>query len=202
MPEGVSFIDAAASAEGSHYALNFLNKVSIHSDHRVLVNGATGAIGSAMVQLLKKDGVYVTATADTDSIDKIKRIGADRVIDYLKEDFTRDHQEYDFILDTVGKSTFEKCRPIMNKKAVYISSELGPNMQNPILALTTKNKDHRVVFPVPTDIPHSMSTMNTLLEAGKFHPLIDRRYRLDDIKEAFNYVESGEKKGNVIIVMD
>lgn len=130
MPEGLSYRQAAASSEGAHYAYNFINKVNLEKGQDVLVNGATGAIGSAAVQLLKHFEVNVTAVCATKNIELVKTLGADRVIDYTKETFTEDKQKYNFVFDTVGKSSFFKCRKLLKPGGVYISSDLGYLAQN------------------------------------------------------------------------
>ena len=200
IPAGNTCEQAAASAEGAHYAYNFINKVDLRAGSKVMLNGATGAIGSAALQFLKHAGAYVTATANTKNIDLIKSLGADRVIDYQEEDFTQDNEKYDFVFDAVGKSTFGRCKSLLKPRGVYISSELGPGVQNPLLALATPLMGgKKVKFPVPLNIPRSLNYINELLEAGKFRPIIDRTYSLDQIREAFQYVESGNKTGNVVI---
>lgn len=200
MPQGFSYPEAVASAEGAHYAVNFLNKVKLQEGQRVLVNGGTGAIGSALIQILKPLGIHVTAVCASPHLDRVKSLGADRVIDYAAQDFTQLEEQFDFVLDAVGKSTFFRCRPILKPQGVYISSELGPGWQNIFLALFTPLLGRKkVIFPVPTDILKSMSTMLELSEAGKFRPLIDRVYPLEKITEAFEYVGNRQKIGNVII---
>ncbi len=203
MPQGLSFAQAAASIEGAHYALNFVNKVKLRPGQKVLVNGATGAIGSAAVQLLKHYDLYVTAVCGTENVELVRSLGADKVIDYKKEDFTQDHEKYDFAFDAVGKSTFGKCRPLLNEGGVYISSELGPYGQNVYLPLVTSlTGGKKVVFPIPSDIRRSMVFIGDLIGKGKFRPVIDRTYPLERIAEAYEYVASGQKIGNVIISMN
>lgn len=200
MPDGVSFQQAAASIEGAHYAINFMNKTNIQPHYKVLVNGATGAIGSAMLQILKAKGVYVTAVCNTKNVGLIKSLGADKTIDYTTRDFTQDSEKYHFVFDAVGKSQFAKCKPLLEPGGVYISSELGPYWQNVYLPLLTKfSGDKRVIFPIPGDIPKSLQFMKGLLESGKFKPVIDRTYPLADIREAFRYVLTGQKTGNVVL---
>jgi len=200
IPKGITYEQAAASAEGAHYAYNFINKVDLRAESKVMLNGATGAIGSAALQFLKHVGAHVTATANTRNIDLIKSLGADRVIDYEREDFTQDDDTYDFVFDAVGKSTFSQCKPLLKPKGVYISSESGPGAQNPFLALFTPIMGgKRVKFPVPLNIPRSLDFTSELIEANKFRPIIDRTYSLDQIQEAFHYVSSGQKTGSVII---
>jgi len=200
MPDGVSFEDAAASIEGAFYAYNFLNKVNVGAGSRVLVNGATGAIGSALLQLCKNAGATVTAVGNTRNLDLLRSLGADAVIDYETTDFTRCGETFDDILDSVGKSSFGRCRPLLSRRGVYISSELGPGWQNPFLALVTPLFGRRrVAFPFPADLPGFLALMKDWLEAGRFRPVIDRHYTLDEIREAYAYVASGQKTGNVLL---
>lgn len=202
IPDGASFEEAAACIEGAHYAINFINKVDLQSGDEVLVYGATGAIGSAMVQLLKSVGATVTAVCGTKNVDLVASMGADRVIDYQGEDFTKTSGSQHFVFDAVGKSSFRACRPLLRPKGTYISSELGWMAQNPFLALLTPLfRGRRVAFPLPLDRQASVRTVRGLMEEGKFRPLIDRVQPLDEFVEAFRYVESGEKVGNVVLTM-
>ncbi|MCV2365089.1 NAD(P)-dependent alcohol dehydrogenase [Paucibacter sp. DJ1R-11] len=203
IPEGVSFEHAAASAEGAHYAINFLNKVGLESGQTVLLNGATGAIGSALLQLLKQRGARVTATCPGAQAEWALGSGAERVIDFQKQDFTHDPTRYDFVFDAVGKSSFGRCRPLLKPGAVYISSELGPYAQNLGLALCTPWLGGRkVVFPVPLRTQASLDLMQGLLAQGAFKPLIDRRFPLAEIQAAYRLTLSGAKIGNVLVTMD
>jgi NADPH:quinone reductase-like Zn-dependent oxidoreductase len=202
IPTGLEYPEAVACAEGPHYALNFLRKVTVEAGRRALVNGATGAIGSAAVQLLKHRGVEVTAVCAGANAALVQSLGAARVIDYLKDDFTNDDARYDFVFDAVGKSTFGACKPILKPGGIYISSELGPRAENLYLALLTPVLGgKRVRFPLPVDTKGSLSLVRGLLEQRKFRPVIDRTYRLDEIREAFTYVASGQKIGSVILTM-
>ncbi|MCC7043810.1 MAG: NAD(P)-dependent alcohol dehydrogenase [Acidobacteria bacterium] len=203
MPVGVPYDVAAASLEGPHYAINFLNKVKLTAGQRVLVNGATGGIGSAAVQLLKRHGVHVTAVCAPGHADRIEALGADRVIEYTRVDFTREDAQYDFVFDAVGKSTFGRCRRVLAPRGIYLSSELGPWGQNLLFALFTPlGRGRKVVFPLPVDVNATLTLMTTLLETGGYTPLIDRRYPLENIREAFTFVASGQKIGNVVIEME
>lgn len=200
IPEGISFQEVVACAEGAHYANNFINKVKVGSTTKVLVNGATGAIGSAAIQLLKYYGATVTAVGNTKNMELVKSLGPDKTIDYQKEDFTQDDEKYHFILDAVGKSSFSKCKHLLLPKGVYISSELGPNAQNLYLPLITKIKGgKRVIFPLPINCKKSIEFLSKLVSDGKFKPVIDRVYQPEQIIEAYNYVASGQKTGNVIV---
>jgi NADPH:quinone reductase-like Zn-dependent oxidoreductase len=203
MPANVTYEEAAASTEGSHYALSFIRKAKIRRGQDVLVNGATGAIGSAAVQLLKRLGAQVTAVCDTEHVELVRGLGADRVIDYTAEDFTRDEQAYDVVLDAVGKSSFGRCRRLLKPRGIYLSSDLGPLSQNPILALITPLfGGKKVMFPIPRDDQEMVRYFKELIESGAFKPLIDRRYPLDQIVEAYRYVETGHKIGNVVISVE
>jgi NADPH:quinone reductase-like Zn-dependent oxidoreductase len=203
MPANVTYEEAAASTEGSHYALSFIRKAKIRRGQDVLVNGATGAIGSAAVQLLKRLGAQVTAVCDTEHVELVRGLGADRVIDYTAEDFTRDEQAYDVVLDAVGKSSFGRCRRLLKPRGIYLSSDLGPLSQNPILALITPLfGGKKVMFPIPRDDQEMVRYFKELIESGAFKPLIDRRYPLDQIVEAYRYVETGQKIGNVVISVE
>ena len=207
IPGDLTYAQAAASSEGAHYALNFINKVDLRKGQRVLVNGATGAIGSAAVQLLKYFGADITAVCATQNIELVMSLGANRVIDYTRESFVKENQKYDFVFDTVGKSSFLKCKNLLLPGGVYISSDLGFFAQNLVLPLVTpvikpaiENK--KTVFPNPTDIRGTLLLIKRLMEQGKFRAVIDKEYRLEQIVEAFKYVETGQKAGNVVIVVD
>lgn len=200
IPADIHYDEAAASVEGLHYALNFINKVTLHANQTALVNGAAGAIGSMLVQLLKYHNVNVTATCNKQNIDLVKGLGADHVIDYTHTDFTTTNGEYDFIFDAVGKSTFRACKKLLTKRGIYISSELGPYLQNPLLALTTRLFGGKcVIFPFPQNINASIQFVKKLYGEKKFIPIIDRRYQPEDIQSAFAYVSAGRKTGQVII---
>lgn len=202
MPEILSFEVAVASIEGAFYASNFINKVKVGPGSRVLVNGATGAIGSALLQLSTHAGATVTAVGNTENLGLLKLLGADKLIDYRHQDFTQDNERYDYIFDAVGKSSFGKCRHLLTSSGVYISSELGAGYQNaPLALLTPVFGKRKVVFPVPTNIREFLSQMSDLIEEGSFRPVIDRGYDLDSVREAYEYVASGKKTGNVILGM-
>jgi len=199
----ITYEQAAASTEGAHYAYNFINKVNLKKGQKVLVNGATGGIGSAAVQFLKYFGANITAVCNTKDFELVKSLGADKVIDYTEEDFTKDNQQYNYIFDTVGKSSFGKCKPLLQPGGVYISSELGFMAQNIFFALITPiigNK--KVIFPLPTDCKGSILFIKKLIEKGKFKTVIDRKYPLEQIVEAYRYVEKGQKTGNVVITVE
>lgn len=204
MPSNVTYEQAAASTEGSHYALAMITKAKIESGQHVLVNGATGAIGSAAVQLLKNIGADVTAVCATEHVGLVRGLGADRVIDYTAEDFTKDAQRYDVVLDAVGKSSFGRCKGLLGPGGIYVSSDLGVLAQNPLLALITPLlRAKKVVFPIPPKYDQGrVRYIREMIGSGTFKPVTDRRYRLDQIVEAYRYVETGQKIGNVVISVD
>jgi NADPH:quinone reductase-like Zn-dependent oxidoreductase len=204
MPANMTYEETAPSTEGSHYALSNIRAAKIRSGQHVLVNGATGAIGSAAVQLLKALGAIVTAVCDTAHIELVRGLGADRVIDHTAQDFTQDEQRYDVVFDAVGKSSFGRCKRLLKPRGIYLSTDLGPFPWNPILALVTPLfGGKKVMFPIPPKHDQAgVSRFKELIEAGVFKPVIDRRYPLDQIVTAYRYVETGQKIGNVVISAD
>ena len=201
IPDGISYSEAVACAEGAHYAYNFISKIDLKEGDKVLVNGATGAIGSAAIQILKSRNIYVTAVGNTGNIDLVKSFGVDKFYNYEKEDFTEiDEERYNFVFDAVGKSTFGKCKKLLLPNGIYISSELGPNAENVYLPIITKFKGgKKVIFPIPSNCKRSILFINDLIKQGKFKAVIDRHYQPEDIQDAYEYVMSGQKTGNVII---
>lgn len=191
----ISFESAVASLEGASYAYRFLKKANIKSGQKILINGATGAIGSALLQFLKSYDVTITATCATKNIELIKSLGAHKVIDYTVTDFTKQKSKYDMVLDTVGKSRWKLCKPALKDHGIYISSELGPRGENLFLALFIK----RVKFPIPYPLKISLPFIKQQLDTENFKPLVDRTYDLDTISEAYTYVLKGQKTGNVLI---
>lgn len=197
-----NYEELAPALEGAHYALNFFRAADIKAGHKVLVNGATGAIGSAAVQLLREIGAEVTGVCETQHMETIRELGATQVIDYTREDFTESSAQYDVVFDAVGKRTFGECRRILTDQGIYMSSELGPYCQNPLLALwTRRSKGQKVLFPIPMNLQSDAIYLAQLIDAGKFTPLVDRAYPLDKIVDAFTYVETGMKVGNVVVMM-
>ncbi len=200
IPAGMTFEEAAPITEGGHYALCDIRAAKVSAVQKVLVIGATGAIGSAAVQLCCYLGAEVTAVCAGKHIELVKSLGAKTVIDYQKEDFTLIQEKFDFIFDAVGKSSFGKCKPLLKNKGIYISTELGKGGQNPFLALITPVfGGKKLLFPLPSIKKEDVIFLKELVEKGKFKPVIDRVYSLEEIVEATKYVETGQKTGNVII---
>jgi NADPH:quinone reductase-like Zn-dependent oxidoreductase len=201
IPDNISLEQAAVALEGAHYALFYIYKIK--KDSKVFVNGGTGAIGSAAVQLLKAHGFYVEASSTTKEVGTVKKLGADKVIDWQKQDISERASECDVYFDAVGKSTFKEARKILKPGGLYMSSELGPYGQNPLLSLinpiqrifTRKN----IKFPIPKTRKLEAEMIVKHLEDGSFVPLIDKKFNINEIQDAFDYVESGQKVGNVLI---
>ena len=200
MPDNLSFDEAAALTEGAHYALVDIRAAKVEPGQNVLVYGATGAIGSSAVQLLKHFGTRVTAVCNTKNVSLVKSLGADIVIDYQTQDFTQTETKFQFILDAVGKSSFRQCKPLLTEKGIYISTEFGKNAENVFFAITTPiSGGKKVLFPIPTINKNDVIFLKELVEKGKYKPIIDRQYKLEQIVEAYKYVESGQKIGNVVL---
>jgi len=200
IPQGMDYEIAAAMTEGSHYALSDIRSAQVKSGDVVLVYGATGAIGSAAVQLLKYFGAFVVAVCDSRNVELVRSLGADEVIDYVTQDFTQTGYRFDLVFDAVGKSSFRQCKPLLKPRGIYISTELGRRSENIFLALITPlGGGKRVLFPLPSIHKNDVLFLKDLAEKGAFRPVIDRVYPLSEIVEAHRYVETGQKTGNVII---
>ncbi len=200
MPDGFSYEEMAPVAEGATYALNVIKAAGIKKGQNVLVYGASGAIGSAAVQILKYLKTEVTAVCGTSNLKHIKSLGADKVISFEKEDFTKINDEFDFVFDAVGKSSYGACKKLLSPKGKYCSTELGPHGQNPLLAIWfVITGSRKVIFPIPKINKENVEYIKHLVESGAYKPVIDRTYPLDDIIEATKYVETGQKIGNVVI---
>ena len=200
MPPSITYDEAAACLEGAFYAAAQINPLKPKPGQKALVYRATGAIGTSYVQFLKYYGVYITAVCRDENRELISSLGADKVIDYTKEDFTKDGERYDFIFDAVGKSNFLKCKRLLKKKGMYTSSGGVENFL--LLLITPLFGGKKVVFKFAVSITAELNFIKGLIEKGNFRPVIDRKYPLDQIAEAYRYVATGQKIGNVIITMD
>lgn len=200
IPERFSYQQAAPALEGAHYALHYIRAAGVCAGQSVLINGATGAIGSAALQIVKQLGARAVAVCETKHVSTLKSLGADRVIDYTRQDFTQCDETFDFVFDAVGKSTFFRCRQLLHPRGFYASSELGPWSQNPFLALWTKWFGKRtVLFPIPVNRKEDAEYLCALMNDGHYTPLLDKSYTLNEIADAYRYVETGMKTGNVVI---
>ncbi len=200
MPEKLTYEEAAACLEGAFYSGSTMLQLKPKAGQKALVYGATGAIGSSSVQFLKSFGVYVTAVCAGENFGLVKSLGADKLIDYKTQDFTKDNERYDFIFDDVGKVSFLKCKSLLTKKGIY---SFANGLGNLFFALITPLfGGKKVIFLPPKNVKATLSFIKELIEKGSFKPVIDRKYPLDKIAEAYVYVASGQKIGNVIITMD
>ncbi len=200
IPDGLTYEEAAPILEGSHYALGNIRAAKIAPGHPVLVYGATGGIGSAAVQLLVHLGADVTAVCHGNHLDLVKALGPRRVLDYTRDDYTQLDETFDVVFDAVGKSSFSAAKKVLSPKGVYMSTELGKRGENiPLALITPLFGGRRVLFPIPSITQADVHYLKGLVEKGAFRPLIDRAYPLDDIVEAYRYVETGQKIGNVVI---
>ena len=201
-PNNMTYEQAAAVCDGMMLAKNIMRKIDFSKPQHILINGASGSIGSAGVQLAKYYGATVTAVCNTRSLALIKSLDADEVIDYTKEDFTKNGKLYDVVFDAVGKSSFSKCKKLLKPHGIYFSTELGYLSANVLLALWTPLfSKKKVKFPIPTDTKADILLFKEIIEAGKYKAVIDRIYSLEQIPDATRYVETGEKTGNVVITV-
>ena len=201
-PTGMTFEDAAAVPDGFILAQSFLRRVDLRNKRNVLIYGASGSIGTAGVQLAKYFDADVTAVCNTKNVELVASLGADRVIDYTTDDFTKNGQTYDFVFDAVGKLSFKRCRGSLKPGGIYGSTDLGPHSQNPFLALwTSRIGDKKVLFPIPRYRKKEVLFLKELIEAGKYRAVIDRSYPLEEVVEAHRYVETGQKTGNVVLTV-
>ncbi len=201
MPAGVTFEQAAAVCDGACLALMGMRPSGIRKGQKVLVYGASGSIGTAGVQLAKYFGADVTAVCGTKNLELVKSLGADRVIDYTKEDFTKNGEAYDAIFDFVGMLSFSRCRGSLKPGGIYNPTD---GLQNVILApLTSRIGGKRVIFPIPPRYTkEDVLFLKELIESGRYRAVIDRCYPLEDVIEATRYVETKRKTGNVVLTVD
>jgi NADPH:quinone reductase-like Zn-dependent oxidoreductase len=201
-PTGLSFEEATAIPDGSLLALSCLRPGYPLQGKKVLVYGAAGSVGTAAVQLLVNhfEAESVTAVCDTKDLELVRSLGAGDVIDRFRDDFTKDGQTYDVIFDAVGKHSFRRCRSSLKPGGIYISMDLGFMYHVPLLALGTRFfGKRRGTLGVGRYRKEDLVLVKELVETGKYRPVIDRRYDLDQIVEAVRYVESGQKTGNVVL---
>jgi NADPH:quinone reductase-like Zn-dependent oxidoreductase len=201
LPAGLTYEEAAAVPDGALLALSCLRPAYPLQGKRVLVYGAAGSIGSSAVQLLAHHfKAEVTAVCDTKDLDLPRSLGAREVIDRLAGDFTKDGQAYDVVFDAVGKHSFRRCRGSLKPGGVYITVDLGFMYHVPLLALVTRFVGKkRAALGIGRYRKEDLMLIKELIEAGKYRPVIDRRYALDEIVEAARYVVSGQKAGSVVI---
>ena len=202
-PASMTFEEAAAVSDGACIALACLAKADLREGRSVLVYGASGSIGTAAVQLAKHFGAVVTAVCDTKNVELVRSLGADDVIDYLQVDFTTNGKTYDVIFDAVGKHSFRRSRHSLKPGGIYLETDLGFMWHVPVLALLTRwVGDRRVTLPIPKYSKDDILQVKGAIEAGEYRAVIDRTYPLEDVVEATRYVETGQKTGNVVLMVN
>jgi NADPH:quinone reductase-like Zn-dependent oxidoreductase len=201
-PASLSFEEAAALSDGASIARTCLSKADLGPGKRIVVYGASGAIGTAGVQLAKATGAHVTAVCDTRNVELVRSLGPDVVIDYTQEDFTKNGETYDVVFDAVGKHSFRQARRSLEPGGVFIETDLGFMWHVPFLALATRFVgSKRVTLPIPGYTKEDVTHVKELVEDGRYRPVVDRTYPLEDVVEATKYVESGQKTGNVVLTI-
>jgi NADPH:quinone reductase-like Zn-dependent oxidoreductase len=199
-PSNMTYEEATATVDGASTALFFLkNKANIQRGQKVLINGASGSIGTFVVQLAKYFGAEVTGVCSTKNLELVKSLGADKVIDYTQEDFTKSGETYDIIFDTIGKSSFSDCKSSLKKNGCYLPTT---GLKNNFLMLWTSIMGgKKVITGMSIKKNEALIFLKELIEMGKIKPVIDRCYPLDQTAEAHSYVDKGHKKGNVVLTM-
>jgi len=201
-PTGMTFEEAAPICDGAIIALACLRNADLRKGRSILIYGATGSIGTAAVQLAKYFEADVTAVGNTKNLELLRSLGADSVLDYTQEDFTKNGETYDVVFDSVGKHSFRRCRRSLKPGGIYIETDLGFMWHVPVLALATRwIGDRRVTLPTPTYTKKDVLFLTELVEAGKYRPVVDRTYPLEQVVEATRYVETGQKTGNVVLTV-
>ena len=200
-PAGMSFEEAAAVCDGVILALMGLRAAGLRKGQKIVIYGASGSIGTAGVQLARYFEADVTAVCNTKNLELVRSLGADRVIDYTQEDFTKNGETYDVIFDAVGKHSFRRCRDSLKQGGIYVATD---GLRNLILALwTPRLGGKKVMFPIPPRYTKKdVLFLKELIETGRYRAVIDRRYPLEAVVEATTYVETKQKTGNVVLTIN
>jgi NADPH:quinone reductase-like Zn-dependent oxidoreductase len=202
-PAGLSFEEAAAVCDGALLARTCLSGADLRPGRSIVVYGASGSIGVAAVQLAKHLGADVTAVCNTKNVELVRSLGADEVVDYLEQDFTRQGKTYDVVFDAVGKHSFRRCRRALKPGGKYITTDLGFMWHLPIVILLTRwIGDKRATLGIGKYRREDVVFLKELIETGRYRAVIDRTYPLADVVEATRYVETQQKTGNVVLTMD
>jgi NADPH:quinone reductase-like Zn-dependent oxidoreductase len=201
-PANMTYEEAAALSFGGTTALNFLRRGKLQRGERVLVNGASGGVGTAAVQLARHFGAEVTGVCSTANVELVRSLGADRTIDYTREDFTRGGETYDLIFDTVvGKTSFSRCKASLKQNGRYLAVAGGMKEMMQMLWTSMIGNKKVIAGGAPSERADNLRFLAELAQAGRFRPVIDRRYPFEQIAEAHRYVETGRKKGNVVVTL-
>jgi NADPH:quinone reductase-like Zn-dependent oxidoreductase len=199
-PKNMSYEEAVTIPYGGLTALSLLRKANIQKGQKVLINGASGSIGSAALQLAKYYGAEVTGVCGTNRMQMVKALGADKVIDYSKEDFTKGSERYDLVFDVLGRTSFDKVKRVLNPNGIYLLASFKSKALLQML-ITSKFWDKKVICALSSDTPQDLVTIKELAEAGKIKTVVDRCYPLEKVAEAHRYLESGQRHGNVVLTV-
>lgn len=199
MPAGMTFEEAAAICDGATQALAHLRAAGVGEGTRLLVYGASGSCGTAAVQLARHFGAHVTAVCNTKNLELVRSLGADDVVDYLEEDFTKNGESYDVVLDAVGKHSFFRSRGSLEPGGLFVATDRLYNF--PLALLTSRIGDRKVVFTIPRPTKEDVLLLEELIEAGEYRAVVDRTYPLEQVVEAHRYVETLQKTGNVVLTI-
>jgi NADPH:quinone reductase-like Zn-dependent oxidoreductase len=206
-PDNLSFAEAATFCDGHLTSINFLREIGkVKPGQKVLINGASGSLGTSAVQLAKYFGAEVTAVCSTANVGLVKSLGADNVIDYSKEEFTTINEQFDLIYDTVGKSSFRKSKKVLARKGLYISPVMKFSLIIQMI-LTSANRNRKAIFAASglkadKDLRALLSELLAIFRSGKLRTVIDRQFPLEKLAHAHQYIAAGHKKGNVVIVVE
>ncbi|HET6623034.1 MAG TPA: NAD(P)-dependent alcohol dehydrogenase [Gaiellaceae bacterium] len=201
-PAGMTFDEAAAVCDGALIARCCLRGADLRPGRTIVVYGASGSVGTAAVQLARHLGADVTAVCDTKNLELVRSLGADHVVDYLHEDFTKNGETYDVIFDAVGKHSFRRSRRSLKPGGLFVDTDLGFMWHGPLVVLATRwVGDKKAVLGIAKYTKEDVLFLKELIEAGKYRAVIDRRYPLEDVVEATRYVETGQKTGNVVLTV-
>jgi NADPH:quinone reductase-like Zn-dependent oxidoreductase len=201
-PAGMTFEEAASVFDGASLALACLRQADPLQGRSIVVYGASGSVGTAAVQLARHFGADITAVCSTRNVELVRSLGADAVVDYTQEDFTKNGKRYDVIFDAVGQTSFRPCRRSLKRGGTYIETDLGFMWHVPLLLLATRwIGDKKVKIGITSYKKEDLLFLKGLIEAGKYHAVIDRTYPLEEVIEASRYVETGQKTGNVVLTV-
>ncbi|MBD0328483.1 MAG: NAD(P)-dependent alcohol dehydrogenase [Thermoleophilia bacterium] len=202
LPAGLSFEQAAAVADGALSAVSLLRTAGVGDGTKLLVYGASGSIGTAAVQLAKHLGAHVTAVCNTPNLELVRSLGADDVVDYLREDFTRRGRTYDVVLDAAGKTTFLRSRRALKRGGLYVTTDPGFLWHDAVVTLATKlGARRKAKLGIVRYRKDDLRAVRELLERGAYRPVIDRTYPLDEVVDAHRYVDTHQKAGNVVLTI-
>jgi NADPH:quinone reductase-like Zn-dependent oxidoreductase len=201
-PENISYEEACVIPYGALMAMNHLRKVNVKKGQKVLINGASGSIGSAAIQLVKYYGAEVTGVCGTPRLEFVKSLGADKVIDYTKEDFTQNGKTYDVIYDILGKNKFDKCKNSLTDNGIYLLASFKMKQILQMLWTKLSGSKKKVICALATDTVEDLNKIKELVRIGEIKTIIDKIFPMDKAVEAHRYIEEGQKKGNVVITLN